>query len=77
MNIHVGNLSPGTSLSELLGCFAQFGIVVEGSISVYRVDGRMRALGTVVMPSRERGQAAIVGLQNKELSGNVMKLREE
>jgi RNA recognition motif-containing protein len=77
MNIHVGNLSPETTLSALRGCFEKFGAVTDISISTYSVDGRFRSIGSVEMPSHSHGQAAIAGLQGKELGGAPMTVREE
>jgi RNA recognition motif-containing protein len=77
MNICVRNLPPETSLSELLRCFEIFGKVTEVSINTYKVDGTSRGLGFIEMPSNDHGHAAIAGLQDKELSGKLLKVREE
>ena len=77
MNIYVRNLSPETLHSELLGYFEMFGKVTEVTISTYKVEGKSRASGFVEMPSNEHGQAAITGLQGKEVRGYLLKLQEE
>ena len=77
MTIHVGNLSPETSLSALRGCFEVFGKVTDVTLSTFTVDGQSQGLGIVEMPSSGHFPAAIVGLQGKELSGSVLELREE
>ena len=77
MNIYVRNLSPETSLSELLGNFEIFGTVTDVTISTYTIDGKERGLGFIQMPSKDHGQAAIAGLQSKELNGNLLKVQEE
>lgn len=77
MNIHIGNLSPETSLSVLRGCFEVFGRVTDVTISTYMVDGQSKGLGFIEMPSHDHGQAAIAGLQGKELGGTVLTVREE
>lgn len=77
MNIRVANLSPETCLSVLRGSFEVFGRVTDVSISTYTVDGMLRALGNIEMPSYNHGQAAIAGLQGKELGGTLMIVREE
>jgi RNA recognition motif-containing protein len=76
MNIHIANLNPGTSLSELRGCFEKFGAVTEGTISTYRVDGKFKTVGFIEMPSSDHGRAAIVALQDQVLAGCLLKLRE-
>ena len=77
MNIHVQNLSPTTSRSELLDFFEEYGAVSDVSVSVYTVEGTFRASGFVEMPSRKQGQAAIDGLRGKELGGNVLKIHRD
>jgi RNA recognition motif-containing protein len=77
MNIYVGNLTPGTTLSTLRGLFEKFGEVTDVTISTYSVDGKFRSIGSVEMPSNHHGQAAIAGLQGKELGGALVKVREE
>lgn len=77
MNIYVGNLSPETSAAELRGCFETFGPVAEVSISAYKVHGVAKGFGQVEMPSVDHAQAAIIGMQGKELAGNLLKVQEE
>ncbi|MEW5923245.1 MAG: RNA-binding protein [Candidatus Zixiibacteriota bacterium] len=77
MNINVHNLSPTTSREELLDCFAEYGVVSEVSVGAYTLEGKSRALGFVVMPSNMQGQAAIDGLQGKELAGNLLVIDKE
>jgi len=76
MNVYVGNLSPQTSLSTLRGSFEIFGTVANATISTYIINGIPRSLGVIEMPSRANGQAAIAGMQGKELSGNLLKVHE-
>ncbi len=77
MNIYVGNLSPQTSLSALRGEFEIFGKVADVTIATYKVAGEVRSLGIIEMPSRTHGRAAIAGMQGKELSGNLLRVRDE
>jgi RNA recognition motif-containing protein len=77
MNIHVGNLSPQTSLAVLRGCFEVYGAVTDVTISTYEVDGKSKASGFVKMPSPDHAHAAIVGLKDKELGGNILSVLEE
>ena len=77
MNIYVGNLSPATSVAELRCCFEPLGPVAEVSISAYKIHGEPKGFGQVDMPSDENAQAAIAGMQGKELAGNLLKVQEE
>lgn len=77
MNINIRNLSPETSLAELLGNFEIFGTVTDVTISTYTIDGKLRGLGFIEMPSNDHGLAAVAGLQGKVLDGNLLKVQEE
>jgi RNA recognition motif-containing protein len=77
MNIYIGNLSPETSVAELRGCFEPFGNVAEVSISAYKVHGVAKGFGQVDMPSDDHATAAIAGMQDKTLAGNLLKVQEE
>lgn len=77
MNIHIGNLSPSTSLFELRGRFEVFGAVSDIEISTYKVAGSLRSLGFIEMPSIKCGQAAIDSLQGSEVDGNQLSLEAE
>jgi RNA recognition motif-containing protein len=71
MNIYVRNLSPGTSRSELLGCFEKHGEVTDVTISTYKVQGTSKASGFVEIPSKDQALAAIAALQGQNLGGNL------
>ena len=76
MNIHVRNLSPETSRSELLGCFEKHGEVTEVTISTYKVKGQFKASGFVEMPSKDQALVAIAALQGQNLGGNFLEIQE-
>lgn len=73
MNINIYNLSPTTSLEELLDCFGEYGEMLDVSVRTYTMEGKSRASGFVEMPSNLQGQAAIDGLQGKELAGKLVR----
>lgn len=75
MNIHVGNLSPDTSLSALRGWFEVFGRVTDVTISTFSIKGESKALGMIAMPSGAHAQAAIAGLEGKILGGTQLSVR--
>ena len=77
MNIHIGNLSPETSLSVLRGWFEVFGKVTDVTISTYKVNGKSRGSGSIEMPSNAHGQAAIADMQGKVLGGTLLTVRED
>jgi hypothetical protein len=77
MTIHVGNLSPATSLTELRGCFEIYGKVADVTISAFTVCGVAKGCGQVEMLFDDHAHAAIAGLQGKALDGNLLKVTEE
>ena len=67
MNIYVSNLSFHTGETELKDLFEKFGEVVSAKIIMDRETNRSRGFGFIEMPSEEEGNAAIKGLNQKEL----------
>lgn len=80
--LFVGNLSFETTENDLQDAFAAFGTVTEANLMADRSTGRPRGFGFVTMGSAEEAQAAIDGLNGKDLGGraltvNVARPREE
>ena len=72
MNIYVSNLSFNTSDVELNALFSDFGQVSSAKVITDRETGRSRGFGFVEMPSTDEGNAAISGLNEKEVEGRAM-----
>jgi cold-inducible RNA-binding protein len=80
--LFVGNLSFNTTENNLQDTFAAHGTVVEANLMMDRETGRPRGFGFITMSTPEEAQAAISGLNGKEIDGraltvNVAKPREE
>ena len=76
MKIYVGNL-PFETTDESLGQeFEVFGEVVSANVVVDRASGRSRGFGFVEMPSQAEAEAAIAGLNGKELMGRSLTVNE-
>lgn len=80
--LFVGNLSFNTTENDLQDAFAAFGTVVEANLMMDRTTNRPRGFGFVTMSSPAEAQAAIDGLNGRQLDGraltvNVAKPREE
>lgn len=80
--LFVGNLSFQTSENDLQDAFAAFGSVTETNLMMDRMSGRPRGFGFVTMSSDAEAQAAIEGLNGKDLGGrsitvNVARPRED
>lgn len=76
MNIYVGNLSYETTEEDLrLACEA-FGKVESVNIIKDKFSGQPKGFGFVEMTSKAEGQAAIDGLNGKELKGRSLNVNE-
>lgn len=81
-NIYVGNLDWQTTEDELREAFAAYGDVTSVSIIKDKQTNQSRGFGFVEMASPSEAQAAIGGLNERELNGraltvNPAKPREE
>jgi cold-inducible RNA-binding protein len=80
--LFVGNLSFQTTENDLQDAFAAFGTVVEANLMMDRMSGRPRGFGFVTMGTDAEAEAAVSGLNGKELGGraltvNIARPREE
>ena len=76
MKLYVGNLNYATGDEELRSAFAAFGDVAEAIVISDRETNRSRGFGFVEMPDQAEAQAAIQGLNGKELSGRTLTVNE-
>ena len=76
MNIYVGNLARDVTDSDLKQAFEAFGQVASASIITDRFSGESRGFGFVEMPGKAEGQAAIDGLNGKDLKGRTLNVNE-
>jgi RNA recognition motif-containing protein len=67
--LFVGNLSFKTTQAELQELFAAYGEVVSVSIPQDRETGRQRGFAFVEMANQADAEAAIKGLNGKEVGG--------
>ena len=76
MNIYVGNISRDLSEEELREAFVAFGQVSTVNIIKDKFTGEYRGFAFVEMPVKEEAQAAINGLNGKELKGRAVSVNE-
>jgi RNA recognition motif-containing protein len=76
MNIFVGNLSHDVSEEELRSAFSDFGQVSKVTILKDKFSGEPRGFGFVEMPAKAEAQAAINGMNQKELKGRALNVNE-
>ena len=76
MNIYVGNIPHEATDSDLQKEFEAFGKVTSVNIIKDKFSGQSRGFGFVEMPNKEEGQAAIAGLNGKEMMGRELNVNE-
>ena len=76
MNIYVGNLSYETTEADLQQAFEAYGQVTSAKIILDKMSGKSRGFGFVEMASKEEGEAAIAGMNGKELNGRTIVANE-
>ena len=76
MKIYVGNLSYEVTEEDLRLALEQFGMVESATIIKDKHSGQSKGFGFVEMASKTEGQAAIDGLNGKELKGRALKVNE-
>ena len=76
MNLYVGNVSYDATEDDLIEAFKEFGEVSSASIITDRITGRSRGFGFVEMPNGSEAQAAIDGMNGKELAGRQLTVSE-
>jgi cold-inducible RNA-binding protein len=70
--LFIGNLPHEVSDSALEGLFAEFGTVQSVEVMRDRDTGRSKGFGFVEMGSDAEAQAAITGMQEKEVEGRKL-----
>ena len=76
MNIYVGNMSYETTEEDLRTACEAFGKVESVNIIKDKFSGQSKGFAFVEMPSKTDGQAAIDGLNDKELNGRSLNVNE-
>ena len=69
-------MSFDTTERELESAFGSFGTVSTARIATDRDTGRARGFGFVEMPNAAEAQAAISGMNGKELQGRTLTVNE-
>jgi RNA recognition motif-containing protein len=76
MKMYVGNLSRDITEDDLRHAFEAFGGVESVNVIKDKLTGEPRGFGFVEMPTKAEGQAAMAGLNGKELKGHALKVNE-
>jgi RNA recognition motif-containing protein len=76
MNIFVGNLSRDVTEDDLRNAFGSYGQVDRVSVLRDKFTGEPRGFGFVEMPSKSEAEAAIAGMNKKDLKGRSLNVNE-
>jgi len=76
MNIYVGNLSFNTTDESLRSAFESFGAVDKASVVRDKYSGDSRGFGFVEMPAKAEAEAAISGMDGRDLDGRTIRVNE-
>jgi RNA recognition motif-containing protein len=76
MNIYVGNLSREATEDTLREAFAAFGQVSTANVIKDRFSGLPRGFAFVEMPNQTEAEAAINGLNGKEILGRAITVNQ-
>jgi RNA recognition motif-containing protein len=76
MNMDVGKLSYSVTEDDLRQAFEAFGQVASVSIIKDKFSNQSKGFGFVEMPSQEEAQAAISGMNGKDIKGRAMNVNE-
>jgi len=74
--LYVGNLTYGTTDSDLQRMFEGHGAVQSAQVIMDRDTGRSKGFGFVEMGSDAEAQAAIAALNGKEVEGRALTVNE-
>lgn len=76
VNIYVGNLAYAVTEDQLRDAFSQFGAVSRVNLIIDRDTGRSKGFAFVEMDDNSEADAAIKGLNDKDLGGRKMRVNE-
>ena len=76
MRIFIGNLNYSTDGQGLRNAFSSYGEVQDATVVTDRDSDRSRGFGFVEMAAQEQAEAAIRGLNGKEIDGRTVTVNE-
>ncbi|HVR97215.1 MAG TPA: RNA-binding protein [Thermoanaerobaculia bacterium] len=75
-NLYVGNLSYRMTEDQLRETFEEFGQVTSCTIIKDKMTGQSKGFGFLEMPDRSEAEAAINGLNGREIQGRKLNVNE-
>ncbi len=76
LKMYVGNLAYSTTNDSLAQIFSEYGEVASATVIMDRDTGRSKGFGFVEMSNQQEAQAAISGLNGKDVGGRQLTVNE-
>ncbi len=76
MKIHVGNLSKQINDAQLNALATPFGAPQSANVATERSSGESKGFGFVEYATADEANAAIKGLDGKDVNGQILKVSE-
>jgi cold-inducible RNA-binding protein len=76
MKLYVGNLSKQITDVQLNELATPFGKPVSANVAIDRTSGKSKGFGFVEYNTADEGNAAITGLDGRDVNGQALKVNE-
>lgn len=76
MKLYVGNLSKQVNDAQLSDLATPYGKLVSANVATDRSSGESKGFGFVEYTNAEEGNAAIAGLDGRDVNGQALKVNE-
>ena len=76
MKLHVGNLSKQVTDTQLNDLGAAYGTLVSANVAIERSGGASKGFGFLEYGSDGEAQAAMAGLNGRDVNGQALKVSE-
>lgn len=76
MKLYVGNLSKQVNDAQLSDLATPYGKLVSANVATERTSGESKGFGFVEYTSADEGNAAIAGLDGRDVNGQALKVNE-
>ena len=76
MKLYIGNLSKQVTDAQLAELAAPYGKVVSSNVATERMSGASKGFGFVEFRTAAEGQAAINGLNGRDVNGQALTVNE-
>jgi cold-inducible RNA-binding protein len=76
MKLYVGNLSRQVNDAQLSELATPYGKVVSANVATERGSGESKGFGFIEYTNADEGNAAIAGLDGRDVNGQALKVNE-